>query len=46
MLERSFAGSSGNDWGDARLRGRALHCAVATATIPAADVMAKAGREG
>ena len=31
--------------GDTRLRGRSLHCAVANATIGAADVMAEAASE-
>jgi hypothetical protein len=35
----------GKRLGDARLRGRALHCAVANATMGAADVMADTGSE-
>ena len=35
----------GQRLGDARLRGRPLHCAVANATMGAADVMADAGSE-
>ena len=35
----------GQRLGDARLRGRALHCAVANATVGAADVMADTGNE-
>jgi len=35
----------GQRLGDARLRGRALHCAVANGTIAVADVMADAGSE-
>ena len=35
----------GKRLGDARLRGRALHCAVANATMGAADVMAEAESE-
>src|SRR3982074_912163 len=35
----------GQRLGDARLRGRALHCAVANATIGAAEVMADTGSE-
>jgi hypothetical protein len=36
----------GQQLGDVRLRGRALHCAVANGTIAVADVMADAGSEG
>ena len=35
----------GQRLGDARLRGRPLHCAVANATMGAADVMADTGSE-
>ena len=35
----------GQRLGDARLRGRSLHCAVANATMGAADVMAEAASE-
>ena len=35
----------GQRLGDVRLRGRALHCAVANATMGAAEVMADAGSE-
>ena len=36
-------GIMGKRLGDVRLRGRALHCAVANATMGAADVVADAG---
>ena len=36
----------GQRLGDVRLRGRALHCAVANATMGAADVMADDGERG
>jgi hypothetical protein len=36
----------GQRLGDARLRGRSLHCAVANATMGAADVMADIESEG
>ena len=35
----------GQRLGDVRLRGRALHCAVANATMGAADVVTDTGRE-
>ena len=35
----------GQRLGDVRLRGRPLHCAVANATMGAADVMPEAGSE-
>ena len=35
----------GQRLGDARLRGRALHCAGANATMGAADVIPEAGSE-
>src|ERR1700730_2297315 len=35
----------GQRLGDVRLRGRALHCAVANATMGAADVVAETGSE-
>ena len=39
-------GIIGKRLGGARLRGRALHCAVANATMGAADVMTDLGSEG
>ena len=45
MLQPSSVGIIGKRLGDVRLRGRALHCAVANATMGAADVMADAGSE-